>query len=138
MRASFSFVYRGGKYLPLRSKLLLFPNATIYVSDLKTVKNDEGTKIKTFDFENALESFRCDVQPNTLTSSQVELYGLDAKTANTKKCFTNMESGSSMVLGNRAKVEYDDGSVEYYNIQKTNLHILDIFYLSISRRYISI
>mgnify|MGYP006967119878 CR=1 FL=1 len=100
--------------------MLFFPNATIYVSDLKTVKNDEGTKIKTFDFENALESFRCDVQPNTLTSSQVELYGLDAKTANTKKCFTNMESGSSMVLGNRAKVEYDDGSVEYYNIQPVN------------------
>jgi hypothetical protein len=97
--------------------MLFFPNATIYVSDLKTIKNDEGTKIKTYDFENPLESFEVDVQPNTLTSAQIELYGISAKTANTKKCFTNLEDGKYMVSGNRAKVIYDDGAVEYYNIQ---------------------
>lgn len=97
--------------------MLLFPNATIYVSDLKTTKNSEGTKIKKYDFENPLESFRVDVQPNTLTSAQIELYGINAKTANTKKCFVDLESGKFMSLGNRAKVIYDDGSVEYYNIQ---------------------
>ena len=61
--------------------MLFFPNATIYVSDLKTIKNSEGTKIKTFDFENPLESFRVDVQPTVFTSAQVELYGINAKTA---------------------------------------------------------
>jgi len=97
--------------------MLFFPNATIYISDLKTTKNSEGTKIKTYDFDKPLESFRCDVQPNTLTSAQIELYGLNAKTANTKKCFTDMKSGNYMTIGNRAKVVYDDETVEYYNIQ---------------------
>ena len=31
--------------------MLLFPNATVYVAELTTTKNSEGTKIKTFDFE---------------------------------------------------------------------------------------
>ena len=43
--------------------MLFFPNATIYVSDLKVEKNSEGTKISKYDFENPLESFRVDVQP---------------------------------------------------------------------------
>lgn len=101
--------------------MLFFPNATIYVSDLKTIKNSEGTKIKTFDFENPLESFRVDVQPNVLTSAQVELYGINAKTANTKKCFINLSDGNYMILGNRAKVMYDDGAVEFYDIQPVNV-----------------
>lgn len=100
--------------------MLFFPNATIYVSDLKTEKNAEGTKIKKYDFENPLESFRCDVQPNTLTSAQIELYGLNAKTANTKKCFINISDGNYMTIGNRAKIVYDDGTAEYYNIQPVN------------------
>lgn len=100
--------------------MLFFPNATVYVSDLKTEKNSEGTKIKKYDFENPLESFRCDVQPNTLTSAQIELYGLNAKTANTKKCFINISDGNYMKIGNRAKVVYNDGTVEYYNIQPVN------------------
>lgn len=97
--------------------MLFFPNATIYVSDLKTTKNSEGTKIKKYDFENPLESFQADVQPNTLTTAQIDLYGINAKTANTKKCFCNIENGSYMTIGNRAKVVYDDDKVEYYNIQ---------------------
>ncbi len=101
--------------------MLLFPNATIYVSALTVTKNAEGTKIKTYDFDNPLESFRCDVQPNVLTSAQIELYGIDSKTANTKKCFINLEDGKFMTLGNRAKVVFDDGSVEYYNIQPVNI-----------------
>lgn len=101
--------------------MLFFPNATIYVSDLKTIKNQEGTKIKTYDFDNPLESFRCDVQPNVLTSAQIELYGINSKTANTKKCFINLEDGKYMTLGNRAKVVYDNNSVEIYNIQPINV-----------------
>lgn len=97
--------------------MLFFPNATVYVSALTTTKNSEGTKIKTFDFDNPLESFRVDVQPNTLTSVQIELYGISARTADTKKCFINIEDGKYMVLGNRAKVIYDDGIIEYYEIQ---------------------
>lgn len=101
--------------------MLFFPNATVYVSDLKTTKNAEGTKIKTYDFENPLESFRCDVQSNVLTSAQIELYGINSKTANTKKCFINLEDGKFMTLGNRAKVVFDDTTLEYYNIQPLNV-----------------
>lgn len=101
--------------------MLLFPNATVYVAGLTVTKNDEGTKIKTYDFENPLESFRCDVQPNVLTSAQIQLYGLDSKTANTKKCFINLEDGNYMTLGNRAKVVFDNGVTEYYNIQPLNV-----------------
>lgn len=101
--------------------MVLFPNATIYVSDQQIKKNKEGVKIKTYDFENPLESFRSDVQPNVLTSYQAEIYGISAKTANTKKCFIDINDGIHMTLGNRAKVIYDDGTVEYYNIQPVNL-----------------
>lgn len=101
--------------------MVLFPNATIYVSDLKVTKNKEGTKIKNFDFEHPLESFRADVQPNTLTHAQIELYGLNSETANTKKCFIDLKNGNFMQIGNRAKVVYIDGVVEYYNIQPVNV-----------------
>lgn len=100
--------------------MLFFPNATLYISSLTITKNSEGTKIKTFDFDNPLETFRADVQPNTLTQAQIDLYGLNSKTANTKKCFINMDNGNFMKIGNRAKVVYDDESVEYYNIQPVN------------------
>lgn len=100
--------------------MLLFPNATIYVSALTTTKNDEGTKIKKYDFENPLESFSSDVQPNVLTRAQIELYGINAKTANTKKCFCDIKSGNFMSIGNRAKVVYNNDSVEYYDIQPVN------------------
>lgn len=101
--------------------MLFFKNATISVSNLDTIKNSEGTKIKTFDFENPLETFEADVQPNTLTSAQIEVYGINAKTANTKKCFCDISSGQFMTPDNRAKVEYYDGLVEYYNIQPLNI-----------------
>jgi len=100
--------------------MMFFPNAFIYVSELKVTQNSEGTKIKAFDFENPVETFRADVQPNTLTSAQIELYGINSRTANTKKCFTDLENGNHMVVGNRVKVEYDDGTVEYYNVQPLN------------------
>jgi len=102
--------------------MLLFPNATIYVSALTTTKNSEGTKIKTYDFENPLEMFQADVQPNVLTKAQIDLYGINAKTANTKKCFCDISRGEFMTLGNRAKVIYNkDSAVEYYNIQPVNV-----------------
>lgn len=100
--------------------MLLFPNATIYVSTLTVTKNDEGTKIKKYDFENPLENFQSDVQPNVLTKAQIDLYGINAKTANTKKCFCDIKSGAFMTPGNRAKVVYENGTVEYYNIQPVN------------------
>ena len=100
--------------------MVFFKNAQISVSSLTTTKNAEGTKIKKFDFENPLETFRADVQPNVLTSAQIELYGLDSKKANTKKCFCEMNEGIYMTIGNRVKVEFDIGSVEYYDIQPVN------------------
>lgn len=101
--------------------MLFFPNATVYVSNLQTVKNSEGTKIKKYDFDNPLESFRCDVQPNVLTSAQIQLYGIDVKKVNTKKCFIDLENGEYMVTGNRAKVVYDDDKAEIYDIQPVNI-----------------
>lgn len=100
--------------------MLFFPNATIYVVEETTEKNKEGTKIKKYDFENPLEEFPADVQPNALTTAQIQLYGLNSKTANTKKCFTDLENGLSMKIGNRVKVEYDDGMVEIYDVQPLN------------------
>lgn len=101
--------------------MVFFKNATLYISALTSTKNSEGTKIKKYDFENPLETLRADVQPNVLTSAQIELYGLDSKRANTKKCFCEMTEGLYMTLGNRAKVVYDDGKEEYYRIQPVNV-----------------
>ena len=101
--------------------MLFFSNATVYVSSLQTVKNSEGTKINKYDFDNPLESFKCDVQPNILTSAQIELYGIDARKANTKKCFIDLENGNYMLPGNRAKVVYDDNTAEIYDIQPVNI-----------------
>lgn len=99
--------------------MVLFPNATVYVAEQTTVKNSEGTKIKTYDFTDAPESFRADVQPNTLTKSQMDLYGINAKNADTVKCFFDFDS-RFMVAGNRAKVVSDDGTEKIYEIHPVN------------------
>lgn len=95
-----------------------YPNAVIDVACLTTTRNSEGTKIKTYDFENPLESFSADVQPNTLTQAQIELYGINTKNAKTKKCF--FTSASFMLAGNRARVTYASGLQEVYNICPVN------------------
>lgn len=95
-----------------------YPNATISVATLSTVTNDEGTPIKEYGYETPLETFRADVQPNTLTKEQIELYGINTKNAHTKKVFFDI--ASYMVAGNRAKVVYDDGTTEYYDICPMN------------------
>lgn len=99
--------------------MVLFPNATIYTAEQTTVKNSEGTKIKTYDFSNPLETFRADVQPNTLSQYQIELYGINSKNADTKKCFFDFNS-QYMISGNRAKVVEDDGTEKIYSIQPVN------------------
>lgn len=91
-----------------------FPNATVEVAELKVTTNTEGTRIKEYDFSEPLDSFQADVQPNTLTKEQIDLYGINTKNANTKKVF--FTSSSYMTVGNRAKVTYNDGTVEYYSI----------------------
>lgn len=98
--------------------MVFFPNATVYVAKLTDSVNAEGTRIKTYDYTSPLESFRADVQPNALTKEQIELYGINEKTAETKKCF--YDNASYMKSGNRVKVVYDDGSEEYYNICPEN------------------
>lgn len=95
-----------------------YPNATVDVATLTVTTNAEGTRIKTYDFSEPLDSFPADIQPNTLTQAQIDLYGINVKTAKTKKCF--FTSSSYMVAGNRARVTYDNGSVEYYNICPVN------------------
>ena len=105
--------------------MLFFPNATLYVSELTTVKNDEGAEIKTFDYDNPIEVFKADVQPNVqynfLTEVNLKPYGFNQKMAYTKKCYTHAHDGNSMKVGNRVKVVYDNGNPdEYYNIEPIN------------------
>lgn len=96
-----------------------FPNATVTVAKVTNTVNAEGTRIKAYDFTTEpLETFRADVQPNTLTKEQIDLYGINEKTAETKKCF--FDNASYMKSGNRVKVDYDDGETEYYNICPEN------------------
>ena len=95
-----------------------YPNATVSIALWSTSKNDEGTRISEYNYTNPVETFRADVQPNTLTKEQIELYGIDTKNAHTKKCF--FDSASYMQAGNRAMVVYDDGTTEYYDICPMN------------------
>lgn len=98
--------------------MILFPNCTVYVAEKRTVKNSEGTKINTYDFENPLETFRADVQPNNLTQYQIELYGINSKTADTKKLF--FDHSEHLQPGNRVKVVEDDGDERIYDFHVTN------------------
>ena len=96
-----------------------YPNARIDVAVLSVTTNEEGTRIKEYDFTTPIDSFEADVQPNVLTKEQIDLYGINEKTANTKKAFYTRSS--FMLAGNRAKVTYNDGRVEYYNICPQNV-----------------
>ena len=96
-----------------------YPNARIDIAVLSVTKNDEGTRIKEYDFTTPIDSFEADVQPNVLTKEQIELYGINEKTANTKKAFYT--KSSFMLAGNRARVTFNDGRVEYYNICPPNV-----------------
>ena len=96
-----------------------FPNARIDVAVLSVTTNDEGTPIKTYDFTTPIDSFEADVQPNVLTKEQVELYGINEKTAETKKAFYTRSA--FMLAGNRVKVTYTDGRVEFYNVCPQNV-----------------
>lgn len=95
-----------------------FPNATIYIATLTQEVNEEGTCISEYDYTNPLDSFRADVQPNNLTREQIDLYGINEKTSKTKKVFYT--KSVFMLSGNRAKVVYDDGTIEFYNICPVN------------------
>jgi len=95
-----------------------FPNARIDIAVLTQTENEEGTIINAYDFTTPIDSFTADVQPNTLTREQIDLYGINEKTAKTKKAFYT--KSSFMLAGNRARVTYDNGTVEYYNICPVN------------------
>ena len=96
-----------------------YPNAKIDIAALSVTKNSEGTRIKEYDFTTPIDSFEADVQPNVLTREQIDLYGINEKTAHTKKAFYTRSS--FMIAGNRARVTYNDGRVEYYNICPQNV-----------------
>ena len=99
--------------------MVLYQNALLKVASLQITKNEEGTKIKTYDFTSPLTSFRADVQPNTLTKEQIDLYGINTKNAKTKKVFFG-GFNQYMIAGNRVQVNYDNGAVEVYNICPVN------------------
>ena len=95
-----------------------YPNARIDIAVLSVTTSDEGTRIKAYDFTTPIDSFSADVQPHVLTREEIQLFGIDEKTANTKKAFYTRSS--FMLAGNRAKVTYADGTIEYYNICPQN------------------
>ncbi|MCQ2589292.1 MAG: hypothetical protein MJ179_02605 [Treponema sp.] len=95
--------------------MVMYKNATILIASLTTIKNSEGVITKGYNFETPLETIRADVQPNNLTSAQIDLYGINSKIAETKKCF--FDKANYMTKGNRAKVLDDNGSVKVYEIQ---------------------
>ena len=95
-----------------------YPNARIDIAVLSVTTNAEGSRIKEYDFTTPIDSFEADVQPHVLTKEQIDLYGIDEKTAKTKKAFYT--KSSFMLAGNRARVTYIDGRVEYYNICPQN------------------
>lgn len=95
-----------------------YPNAKIDIAVISVTTNDEGTKIKSYDFTSPIESISADVQPHTLTKEEIQLFGIDEKTAKTKKAFYTRSS--FMLSGNRARVTYNDGTIEYYNICPQN------------------
>ena len=96
-----------------------YPNARIDIAVLTETTNDEGTRIKEYDFTTPIDSFEADVQPNVLTKEQIDLYGINEKTAETKKAFYT--KSAFMIAGNRVKVTYNNGAVEYYNICPQNV-----------------
>lgn len=100
--------------------MLFFPNAEIIVPSMSSCKNSEGSVIRKFDFEEPLESFRADVQPNSLSSAQIELYGINSRNANTKKCFSDLKDGSFITAGCRIKVIFDDGENGFFTAQPAN------------------
>lgn len=98
--------------------MVMYKNATIFVFSETVRKNKEGTKIKTFDYENPLRSFRADVQPNTLTESELKLYGINEKKAKTRKAF--LEIGEIIEDNTRVKVETDEGENGIYTVAPLN------------------
>ena len=42
-----------------------YPNARIDIAVLSVTTNDEGTRIKEYDFTTPIDSFMADVQPNS-------------------------------------------------------------------------
>lgn len=99
--------------------MVLYKNATLIIAQVTETENNEGTVIRSFDYEHPVETIRADVQPNTLTQFQLELYGINTKNANVKKCF--YDYASYMKIGNRVKVLDDNGDVGYYSIMPENV-----------------
>jgi hypothetical protein len=64
-----------------------YPNARIDIAVLTETTNDEGTRIKEYDFTTPIDSFEADVQPNILTKEQIDLYGINERTPIQKRPF---------------------------------------------------
>ena len=77
-----------------------------------------GTAVKGNGQNDAVGVYSVAVEKK-LTKEQIDLYGINEKTANTKKAFYTRSS--FMLAGNRAKITYNDGTVEYYNICPQNV-----------------
>ena len=99
--------------------------------DLEKAKNEFINYTNNYDLTNShitrkiyhslrvMEASKKIAENLNLTKEQIDLYGINEKTAHTKKAFYT--KSSFMLAGNRARVTYNDGRVEYYNICPQNV-----------------
>jgi hypothetical protein len=81
----------------------MYKNALVKIYVPIMAKNSEGTLVKTWGYKTGadpIETQVCDVQPARLTESQVQLYGISDREANTKKCF--FVNSPNFTINNRA------------------------------------
>lgn len=99
--------------------MVRYHNARISVAVQSVTKRKDGVKVKAYDFDNPIFSGLADIQPNTLTTAQIELFGISAKNALTKKCFVN-KPFPPFPIDARCKVEDSEG-VKVYSIAPVNI-----------------
>jgi hypothetical protein len=104
---------------------MVYKNASVKVYAQVNGKNTEGTITKTWGYKlnppvDPSESFRCDVQPHTLTRAEQEAWGLSNRLSDAKKIF--FTRSTYIQLANRVFVKSDFPGEPgcYYEIKGTN------------------
>lgn len=82
--------------------MVLYINETVLLAQKTQVKNSDGVRISTYDFATPKATLMADVQPYALTQSDIQIYGINTKSANTKKMF--YVNNDNVEIGNRAKI----------------------------------
>lgn len=82
--------------------MVLYKNENVIIAEKTMTKNSDGVRIATYDFDtNPKATFMADIQPLSLSQSDIQIYGINTKNANVKKMF--FENNDEVKIGNRAK-----------------------------------